>query len=84
MKIKDKRLTYNAAQCVKCGDVIESKHRHDFRSCSCGAIFVDGGLEYSRAGADTWANFISLSEYEEYEREEYDWERRARECLENK
>jgi hypothetical protein len=42
-------ITRNAAQCVRCGDTIESKHRHDFQSCSCGAIFVDGGLEYVRS-----------------------------------
>jgi hypothetical protein len=52
----------NAAQCAKCEDVIESKHRHDFVSCKCGAIFVDGGKDYFRAGADDFANFISLSE----------------------
>lgn len=45
-------ITRNAAQCVRCGDTIESKHRHDFQSCSCGAIFVDGGLEYVRRGGN--------------------------------
>jgi hypothetical protein len=52
----------NAAQCAKCDDVIESTHRHDFVSCKCGAIFVDGGQEYLRGGADDFANFISLAE----------------------
>ena len=51
----------NAAQCAKCGDVVESKHRHDFVSCSCGAIFVDGGKEYLRGGGNL-EDFISLVE----------------------
>lgn len=38
--------TRNRAKCLKCGDVIESKHVHDFVSCKCGAISVDGGREY--------------------------------------
>jgi hypothetical protein len=42
----------NRARCLKCGDIIESKHRHDFVSCSCGTIFVDGGNEYWRYGGD--------------------------------
>lgn len=41
----------NAAECRRCGDVIESKHRHDFVSCSCGAISVDGGRSYLKRSA---------------------------------
>lgn len=42
----------NIAKCKKCGDIIESKHRHDYVECSCGAIFVDGGHDYIRRGGD--------------------------------
>lgn len=45
-----KKLTRNAAKCLLCLDEIESKHRHDFVRCSCGSIFVDGGLDYQRRG----------------------------------
>jgi hypothetical protein len=38
----------NAIQCVNCTEVIESKHTHDFVSCKCGSVSVDGGLEYRR------------------------------------
>ena len=41
-------IVENKAMCNKCGDVISSKHSHDFVSCSCGAISVDGGQEYIR------------------------------------
>lgn len=42
----------NIAKCKKCGDIIESKHHHDFVRCSCGAIFVDGGHDYIRRGGN--------------------------------
>ena len=44
--------TKNRARCKKCSDIIESKYRHDFVSCKCGAIFVDGGNDYWRCGGD--------------------------------
>ena len=40
-------LTRNAAKCLSCGHTIESKNRHDFVTCSCGKISVDGGLDYA-------------------------------------
>ena len=36
--------------CRKCGDYIESTHRHDFVTCECGKSFVDGGSVYFRGG----------------------------------
>lgn len=42
----------NAAKCLKCGDAVESKSVHDFCSCSCGAMYVDGGHSYLRRGGD--------------------------------
>ena len=44
------RILRNRAKCLKCGDIIESVHRHDFVECSCGSIFVDGGHDYLRRG----------------------------------
>lgn len=52
----------NAAECRRCGDVIESKHRHDFVACSCGAIFVDGGKAYLRRGENEPGTLIERSE----------------------
>jgi hypothetical protein len=37
-------------RCLKCQDVIQSTHVHDFVRCKCGAIFVDGGSDYLRMG----------------------------------
>ena len=54
-------ITRNAARCKKCGEVIESTFRHDFRQCKCGSIFVDGGCDYLRRGGDL-ENIEELSE----------------------
>ena len=31
---------------MKCGDIIYSRSRHDFRWCSCESCAVDGGFDY--------------------------------------
>lgn len=41
-------IIQNAVICNKCDDFIFSKHRHDFVTCKCGNISVDGGQEYLR------------------------------------
>jgi len=42
------KIIVNKIKCKKCGDVIESTHRHDFKFCKCGAVAVDGGKDYLR------------------------------------
>lgn len=55
------QIIRNAAKCKLCGGIAESKHRHDYVSCRCGAIAVDGGLDYlRRTGSE--GNLIDLSE----------------------
>ena len=52
-----KKIIENSAKCLKCGDKIVSKHRHDYVTCSCGNVSVDGGLDYCRRSfkeMDTW------------------------------
>lgn len=39
-------------KCKKCGDIIESKHRHDFKWCKCHSCYIDGGNEYLRVGGN--------------------------------
>ena len=38
----------NQIACLRCGDEPYSAHRHDFSACDCGAVFVDGGMDYIR------------------------------------
>lgn len=40
------KIVRNSALCYNCGEEVESKHRHDFKWCSCGNLAVDGGLDY--------------------------------------
>lgn len=43
----------NAAVCLKCEDYVRSVNQHDFKSCKCGAVTVDGGSWYAkRTGKD--------------------------------
>lgn len=58
----NRRILRNAMKCLKCGEVIESKTRHDFVECSCGSIFVDGGHDYLRRG---FAQGITPDDYED-------------------
>ena len=35
-------------RCRNCGDEIQSLHRHDYVTCSCGDISIDGGDDYCK------------------------------------
>ena len=43
-----KALIQNELECTKCGDIIYSEYRHDFKYCKCGSVAVDGGMNYIR------------------------------------
>ena len=51
----------NEAKCLKCGDEIFSGSVHDFKKCSCGNIFVDGGPAYIRHGYIEAEYYMNLS-----------------------
>lgn len=51
----------NAARCLDCGDLLYSRNRHDYKTCTCGNLSVDGGSAYIRRG------FRDLSRIEEIE-----------------
>ena len=59
-----KNIKINKIQCNKCGDIIESVHRHDFKFCKCGTVAVDGGKDYLRR-CGRREEYTDLSEYEE-------------------
>ena len=56
------KIIKNAIQCKLCGEVIESKHVHDFVQCKCGACAVDGGHDYLRRCFRDKNCYIDLSE----------------------
>lgn len=67
IKVRE-RIIKNAVKCLKCGDVIESHYQHDFVSCSCGNIFVDGGHAYRRMGGAALndGSYLDLSQTQVY------------------
>ena len=55
-------IIQNAVNCLSCGDLIVSKHRHDFVTCTCGSISVDGGQSYlRRAGSLAPGSYVDHS-----------------------
>lgn len=53
-----KYLLENSAQCLECDTRIVSMTRHDFVTCRCGKVSVDGGHEYARRvfDGDNWVD----------------------------
>lgn len=41
-------LVRNRIKCLFCLDIIESKFTHDFVTCKCGALSIDGGTAYAK------------------------------------
>jgi tRNA(Ile2) C34 agmatinyltransferase TiaS len=56
------KILTNKIKCNKCGDIIESTHRHDFKFCKCQSIAVDGGREYLRRLFTKISDFTEMSE----------------------
>lgn len=59
-----KKILANKVRCNKCGDVIESETRHDFKWCKCKSVAVDGGHDYlKRVGVPgSWEDLSEVSE----------------------
>lgn len=51
----------NRAQCKHCLEVLVSTHDHDFKSCSCGNLSVDGGDTHLSRSCRDPNGFIELS-----------------------
>ena len=51
-------------KCKKCGDILQSKHRHDYVTCSCGACAIDGGEDYCRitGNKENWEYYNTQKE----------------------
>ncbi len=59
----NRRIIRNAIKCNTCGDIIESVYTHDFKTCSCGRVSVDGGHDYlRRCFKESQDDYIDLSE----------------------
>jgi hypothetical protein len=54
-------IVSNQVHCRLCGDNPFSSHRHDFRGCKCGAVFVDGGNDYLRRVTKKEGGYVEKS-----------------------
>ena len=41
-------MEVKAIRCLICQDVVFSRATHDYRTCSCGNVSIDGGFNYTR------------------------------------
>lgn len=55
------KIIKNKIKCKCCGEVIESKSRHDFKFCACGKVAIDGGRFYLKRSGNP-NDWIELSE----------------------
>ena len=55
------QIVLSTATCKKCGDVLISRHRHDYVMCGCdNKTMLDGGTEYQRFGGKV-LKYVDLS-----------------------
>ena len=52
------KIISNKVRCKHCGDVIESKHRHDFVWCKCGKVALKRAFQ-----TEPENDYEELSEY---------------------
>ena len=58
------QLIYNAVECLSCGDILESYHRHDYKTCNCSnKTNVDGGYDYLSYGGKDMSLIKSIPLY---------------------
>ena len=57
-------LKRNQWLCLKCNYVVASIHRHDYNTCKCGNLSVDGGTDYIKITGDL-NNIQDMCEYVE-------------------
>jgi len=74
------KIIKNSIKCKICGQVLESKSRHDFQACKCfnesggtKGCFCDGGNDYIRIGGnlEEIENLSITRPYTDEERDEY-------------
>jgi len=53
-------MKVSAIKCPCCGDTIYSRACHDYRSCSCFGVSIDGGFDYIKVSCDPKLSNIKL------------------------
>lgn len=67
-----KQLIKNSVKCLECGEILESKHRHQFSMCDCpNETATDGGNIYQRYMGRDLNKIEDLSKYVYMTEQEY-------------
>lgn len=61
------KIKRNRVQCLICNEIIESTYTHDYVTCSCGNVSVDGGYDYLKRAAKDISSFLEMAETEPVE-----------------
>ena len=64
----------NSAMCGDCRQEIVSRHKHDYITCSCGQLSIDGGSSYLKRNGNHYVD-TSLSSEDDFDkiRNEFEW-----------
>lgn len=64
----------NSAMCGDCWQEIVSRHKHDYTTCSCGQLSIDGGSSYLKRNSNHYVD-TSLSSEDDFDkiRNEFEW-----------
>ena len=64
----------NSAMCGDCWQEIVSRHKHDYITCSCGQLSIDGGSSYLKRNSNHYVD-TSLSSEDDFDkiRNEFEW-----------
>lgn len=62
-----RKIISNKIQCNHCKDIIESKYRHNYVTCSCKRVSCDGGTAYLKRMFMLESDYTELSECLEVE-----------------
>lgn len=60
---KELRIIVNKIQCDNCKDIIVSNNVHDYKSCECGNVSIDGGHDYTKRGWSEGYTYTELTVY---------------------
>lgn len=61
--MEKQKILLNRAKCLLCGEIIYSNNVHDYKTCKCGNLSVDGGFDYLRRGFKQENSWEDLSEF---------------------
>ncbi len=71
-------------KCLICGDIIESKQRHNLVNCRCENCYIDGGQDYLHFGGKDFNKILIIfddgteiiaNDKEKYRRKYEEWEK---------